>query len=253
MTIHPWRRQERLDHAELARLLPAPGDPVLSRDLQRTLEDHLMNAMRSESPRPARRRTIGARIALPAGLAAAVAGVALTMLPAQTAAAYTLEGGRGGLVKLTIVKPAGKIDTGGLRRDLAAAGVRAKVLLGDPRCASPVGSGPAPAPSLSLGTDPVPPVPSGSHSAQEVPGDLQRTDGSSPAPAPALFRVVREDDRTVAYVDPARIPAGTTLTFGFPLAKTDPGHGLDVLTIGMDTGGGPDCIPAAPRGAVQPR
>jgi hypothetical protein len=42
MKLNPWRRQEPLDHAELARLLPAPGDPVLPPDRQLLLEEYLM-------------------------------------------------------------------------------------------------------------------------------------------------------------------------------------------------------------------
>jgi hypothetical protein len=48
MKLNPWRRQEPLDHAELARLLPAPGDPVLPPDRQLLLEEHLMREMRQQ-------------------------------------------------------------------------------------------------------------------------------------------------------------------------------------------------------------
>ncbi|GAA2237432.1 hypothetical protein GCM10010232_25270 [Streptomyces amakusaensis] len=43
MNRTPWRRpQQPLDRAELSRLLPAPGDPDLSHDRRRLLEEHLM-------------------------------------------------------------------------------------------------------------------------------------------------------------------------------------------------------------------
>ncbi|MCX4507801.1 CU044_5270 family protein [Streptomyces anulatus] len=41
------RREEPLDHAELARLLPAPGDPELSSDRLNSLEEHLMTEIRN--------------------------------------------------------------------------------------------------------------------------------------------------------------------------------------------------------------
>ncbi len=47
----PWRRRdEPLDHAELARLLPAPGDPELSCDRLSGLEEHLMSEIRHLTP-----------------------------------------------------------------------------------------------------------------------------------------------------------------------------------------------------------
>ncbi|WP_432022787.1 CU044_5270 family protein [Streptomyces parvus] len=47
----PWRRRgEPLDHAELARLLPAPGDPELSSDRLSCLEERLMSEIRNLTP-----------------------------------------------------------------------------------------------------------------------------------------------------------------------------------------------------------
>lgn len=46
----PWRRREEpLDRAELARLLPAPGDPELSSDRLSGLEEHLMTEIRNRT------------------------------------------------------------------------------------------------------------------------------------------------------------------------------------------------------------
>ncbi|WP_097964713.1 CU044_5270 family protein [Streptomyces sp. or20] len=43
------RREEPLDHAELTRLLPAPGDPELSSDRLNRLEEHLMTEIRNRA------------------------------------------------------------------------------------------------------------------------------------------------------------------------------------------------------------
>ncbi|MET9769186.1 CU044_5270 family protein [Streptomyces sp. NPDC006415] len=57
----PWRRRdEPLDHAELARLLPAPGDPELSSDRLSGLEEHLMTEIRNEIQNGIRNVTPGA-------------------------------------------------------------------------------------------------------------------------------------------------------------------------------------------------
>ncbi|TWG03783.1 hypothetical protein FHX80_112219 [Streptomyces brevispora] len=48
----PWRRREPLDHAELARLLPGPGDPELPQDRLTMLEEHLMNEIQQHQARP---------------------------------------------------------------------------------------------------------------------------------------------------------------------------------------------------------
>jgi hypothetical protein len=84
MTLDPWRRHESLDHAELARLLPAPGDPALPNDRQLLLEDHLMREIQhqqnasaaSTSRRRSRRRFVyfvvpGFLLALAGGAVAA--------------------------------------------------------------------------------------------------------------------------------------------------------------------------------------
>ncbi|MFJ8444344.1 CU044_5270 family protein [Kitasatospora griseola] len=53
MIRNPRRRNEPLDHAELARLLPAPADPCLAADRRRLLEEHLMNEIHRSDPAPA--------------------------------------------------------------------------------------------------------------------------------------------------------------------------------------------------------
>ncbi|GGW39471.1 CU044_5270 family protein [Streptomyces xantholiticus] len=78
------RREESLDHAELARLLPAPGDPHLSLDRHLLLEEHLMNEIQHTAPAPAPSRRAARRVLLigvpvtAAALAGAFAFTALT-------------------------------------------------------------------------------------------------------------------------------------------------------------------------------
>ncbi|MEV5982716.1 CU044_5270 family protein [Streptomyces sp. NPDC052114] len=91
----PWSRsarQEPLDHVELARLLPAPGDPALSPDRQLLLERHLMTHIQQQTgpsspefpaapagpaPRPLRRALF---IAVPVTAAALAVVVAVNTL-----------------------------------------------------------------------------------------------------------------------------------------------------------------------------
>ncbi|SED96766.1 CU044_5270 family protein [Streptomyces sp. Ag109_O5-10] len=78
------RPEGPLDYAELARLLPAPGDPHLSLDRHLLLEEHLMNeiqptaAVPAPSRRPARRVLVIGVPATAATLAGAFAFTALT-------------------------------------------------------------------------------------------------------------------------------------------------------------------------------
>ncbi|MFE0174381.1 CU044_5270 family protein [Streptomyces sp. NPDC059002] len=81
-------RQEPLDHAELARLLPAPGDPALPADRQLLLERHLMTQIQQQTgpsspefpappagprPRPVRRALLIGTPITAAALAVAIA------------------------------------------------------------------------------------------------------------------------------------------------------------------------------------
>ncbi|WP_405992717.1 CU044_5270 family protein [Streptomyces sp. NBC_00986] len=89
MNTNPLRRDQPLDHHELAELLPAPGRPVLAQDRHRVLREHLMQHITREHestreqstheqsattttsrPSPARRRLV--LVAAPLALAAVV-------------------------------------------------------------------------------------------------------------------------------------------------------------------------------------
>lgn len=85
MNTNPLRREQPLDHHELAELLPAPGRPVLAQDRHRVLREHLMEHITREHesiheqsatttttsrPSPVRRRLV--LVAAPLALAAVV-------------------------------------------------------------------------------------------------------------------------------------------------------------------------------------
>ncbi|MFI1865606.1 CU044_5270 family protein [Streptomyces jumonjinensis] len=82
MNRTPWRgTPEPLDHAELARLLPAPGDPDLPDDRRRLLEEQLMREIQQNPGTAAEPRVRPVRRALYAGVpltAAALVGALLT-------------------------------------------------------------------------------------------------------------------------------------------------------------------------------
>lgn len=82
------RREESLDHAELARLLPAPGDPHLSLDRHLLLEEHLMNEIQPTVPAPAPSRRPARRVLL--------IGVPVTAAALAGAFAFTILTGSGG-------------------------------------------------------------------------------------------------------------------------------------------------------------
>ena len=88
MNTNPLRRDQPLDHHELAELLPAPGRPVLAQDRHRVLREHLMEHITREHetiheqsatttttsrPSPARRRLV--LVAAPLALAVVGLGV----------------------------------------------------------------------------------------------------------------------------------------------------------------------------------
>jgi hypothetical protein len=207
--------------------------------LMHELKNHIQQRAASSHPgsavaaRP--RRRLGVRLALPAGLAATAAGIAMTVLPAQTAAAYTLQHEKGDLVKLTIVNPAGKINLDRLQKDLDRLGVPNRVMVGDPRCSTPPGNPvPGTAPSSA-------PAATSTASSADSASDL----------APQGWEVGRENGKTVLYVRPGKIPAHTQLMVGFPLAKTDPSHAYAVIEAGLIKGHTPTCLPAPPPGAVK--
>ncbi|SEO68293.1 hypothetical protein [Actinacidiphila rubida] len=156
MIINPWRRVKPLDHAELAQLLPAPGDPVLSEGRQRLLEDFLMSKLTVDNVHRVRsRRRMAVRLAVPAALAAALTGTVLAINQATggpaspapatsrasadgssmqiTTAAYTLSRKPGQVVKVIFLKKGVPMPTR-LRNDLQRMGVKARVYMASTTC-----------------------------------------------------------------------------------------------------------------------
>jgi hypothetical protein len=221
----------------------------LVHELKNHVQQRDQGACEAETLIPLPGRNRWARWA-PAGLAAAVAAVATTyalgpftgtdtsagspavsaspaghLLGRITTAAYTLDQEPSGAVRLTIVAPSGKANVEGLRHDLGRMGIRAKVLVGDPKCPSPHPS------SSPNGTG----TPAGS--------------AATPRPASTVGTVTTGAEREVQgnptlTLDRDEMRAGTTLVIGFPLAKTRPDLGLTVMTWEVVQGDGPACIPA---------
>ncbi|MFE2915556.1 hypothetical protein [Kitasatospora indigofera] len=229
-------RDQDDDLQTLRRMLRVPAERDFPAGRRHQREEHLMTSWLTMSRRGDKRRNLGVRIALPAGLAAAAAGVALTALPAQTAAAYTLQTAHDGTVKLTIVNPAGKIDLGGLQEDLDRLGVRSRIYAGDPDCRAALPGRADPSPSTSAGT-----AAEASPSASASPSTEAGYEG---------WRIDSEHGKLVLSVSPSKMPADKQLQIVFPLAKTDPAHASAVLTGGLVDGPGPDCMPAPPAGSV---
>ncbi|MFI9328805.1 hypothetical protein ACIGZJ_14805 [Kitasatospora sp. NPDC052868] len=229
-------RDQDDDLQTLRRMLPVPAEREFPAGRRHQREEHLMTSWLTMSRRNDKRRNPAVRIALPAGLAAAAAAVALTALPAQTAAAYTLQTADDGTVKLTIVNPAGRIDLDGLQKDLDRLGVRSRIYAGDPDCQAALPGQADPSPSASAGA-----APEASPSASASP---------SPGAGDQGWGIDREDGRLVLSVSPGKMPAGKQLRIVFPLAKTDPAHAAGILTGQLADGPGPDCVPAPPAGSV---
>ncbi|MFD6491852.1 CU044_5270 family protein [Streptomyces sp. NPDC060188] len=91
------RREESLDHAELARLLPAPGDPHLSLDRHLLLEEHLMSEIQPAAPAPAPTRRPARRVLL--------IGVPVTAAALAGTFAFTALTGSGGSDPATATPP----------------------------------------------------------------------------------------------------------------------------------------------------
>ncbi|WP_338675031.1 hypothetical protein V1460_20080 [Streptomyces sp. SCSIO 30461] len=227
MIINPWWRQEPLDHTELARLLPAPGDPVLSNDRQHLLEDFLMSNV-TEDPRPVRpRRSLAVRLAAPVALAACLAGTVLALGQATphsaspitatdratadnfperiSTVAYTLQRERRGTVTVTIREAGAQPDPAQLQRDLERMGVPARVYQDDPTCPLDKGEDP------KLGYTPLEAI------------DFQIRNGAA-----------------TASIHPSQIPAGTHLEI---LVTRPAQYTGDVYAyaFGVRQGKAPDC------------
>jgi hypothetical protein len=182
-------------------------------------------------------------VGLTSGLAAAAAGIVLTTVPAQSAAAYTLQNEKEGIVKLTIVNPGGKIDLEKLRNDMAHLGINSRVYVGDPNCHIPRNQG-RPDPSAPRHPEPSP------HGKVDATGKPSLVPGSRNGVGrhdPALsggWDIGSDDGKPVLYVRPSKIPENKQLMVGFPLAKTDPVHAYSLIVAGLQDEPGPACMPS---------
>lgn len=78
MNATPQDRPTPDEYAELARLLPAPGDPDLSSDRHRLLREHLMDEIRTDPPVRRRRRLVWTLAPVAAAAVAAIVVVGVT-------------------------------------------------------------------------------------------------------------------------------------------------------------------------------
>lgn len=239
MNATPRSRCEQAEREELARLLPAAADPDLSPSRLLLLKEHLMDTVAEHhqptpAKRPRSRRALALRIVIPAGLAAAgIAVAALTGHPVNTApqasgpaptdtiteAGYTLQSSNH-IVTLAIINAEHKIDLAGLQHNLDRLGIRAHVYAGDPDCSNGIGfinNGPA------LKGLPDAPVSDYKYAGVTI-TDHGRT--------------------TLLKVNTEGIPAGDTLYFYFPLARTSPLNTYRKFQSGLLRGTIPSCLPA---------
>jgi hypothetical protein len=223
MIFNPWRRQEPLDHTELARLLPAPGDPVLSNDRQRLLEDFLMSNVTEDACPVRPRRRLAVHLAAPVALAACLAGTALAVhqttphttspvtatagsLPQRiSTVAYTLNRERRGTVTVTIRQAGAQPDLAQLQHDLERMGVPARVYQDDLTC------------PLDKGEDP------------ELGYTTLKAIGFH-----------HRNGAITASIHPSQIPAGTHLEILFPRPAKGTAY-ADTFAFGLRQGKAPDC------------
>ncbi|MDH6577069.1 hypothetical protein [Kitasatospora sp. MAP5-34] len=243
MNATPQHRSQRAERAELARLLPAVADPELSPHRHLLLKEHLMDTVTENSRRTARRRTLTLRVALPLGLAAAVAGVALTAvtghaptpgvaapgsqsLGSVTNAAYSLESTSDDLVKLTIFDNGKQVDAAQLQHDLDRLGVRSHIYAGEPGCHA---------------SEPKTP------SYPSDPAAIKAMNGSSQDRVSYYGWDISVEGRSeVLTVHPGGIPADLQLFIYFPYYNTDPAHGSGSFEAALMKSPTPSCMPARP-------
>lgn len=201
-----------------------------------------MDTVTENSQRAANRRSLTLRVALPVGLAAAVAGVALTAVPGRPAvptpgaaatgsqslgsttnAAYTLQSSGDDLVRLTILDPAKQVDVPQLQRDLDRLGVRSHVYAGEPDCHAPEPKSPTYPPDAAVKAD---------------------KGGSQGRVSYYGWDIDSQGRKTVLTVHPNGISADLQLFIYLPLAKTDPANGFRELEAGLMTSPAPSCMPA---------
>ncbi|MEV0534675.1 hypothetical protein [Kitasatospora sp. NPDC050463] len=242
MTATPRHRSQQAEQEELARMLPAAADPELSLRRHLLLKEHLMDTVTENSRRSAKRRTLALRVALPLGLAATVAGVALTSGTGRsvapnpgvaaaggqspgsiTNAAYTLQSSSDDLVKLTILDWYQPVDTTQLQHDLDRFGVRSRVYAGEPGCHAPEPESPSYPPDAAVEAD---------------------RQGSQGRLSYYGWDMGSEGLKEVLTIRPSAIPADLQLFIYLPLAKTDPANGSRELQAGLMKSPAPSCMPS---------
>ncbi|WP_369275952.1 hypothetical protein AB5J55_43900 [Streptomyces sp. R11] len=254
-------RDQGDDLQALRRMLPVPAERDFPAGRLDQREEHLMNSLLTSSSRPDRRRRLALRVAVPVGLAAAAAGVAITVLPGGpasqpqaaapssavtetparpsrspsriTTASYTVERKDNSIVTLTVTDPTGKLDPTRLQKDLDRMGVPSRVLAGDPNCRT------QPRPEENPSTTP-------SGFRQSDAPLRQRSAGETPLAEGQVMAVAMKHGKTVLYVRPRAIPAGQEIMVGFPYAHTDPAMALAVVRGSVIDDNAPYCLPAPP-------
>ncbi|MFJ2577417.1 hypothetical protein [Kitasatospora aureofaciens] len=221
MNATPRPRSDQAEREKLARLLPAPAHPELPPGRHLLLKEHVMDTITADTRRTARRRTPALRVALPVGLAAALAaGVAVTAATGRPGAdvpqgritnvAYTLQSSGDDVVRLTVLEQDKPVDAAQLQRDLDHFGVHARVYAGEPGCRAPKPASP------------------------DNPADHDRG-----------WDMGTEGRQTVLTIRPRTIPAGLQLFIHLPYATTDPADSWRSLAVGLMKPPAPACMPGA--------
>jgi hypothetical protein len=237
MNATPRHRSAQAEREELARLLPAAADPELPRGRHLLLKEHLMETITANSRRAARRRSLTLRLALPVGLAAAVAGVALAAAghvgtPAGSRSpvgvgdvAYTVQSTGDDTVRLTVLDPSKRVDVTRLQHDLDRLGVRSHVYAGARDCTAPAPKSPH------------------DDSAAAV---AATNGGSATRLAYYGWDISSSGTREVLTIRPSRIPSSLRLYIYFPDIETAPAGHNNAMEAGLMQNPAPTCMPAEP-------
>ena len=220
------------------RLMHELKNHVRQRDIQTAADhDHAPDAetVRRLDPRPRRRFAIvGLSVGISAVAAGVITAVVLTPSAAPNAdhslfraanAAYAIQQEPSGIVKFTILDASGRPNVEDLRRDLADAGINARVVADVPSCPNLPAAPATPTPAL-IGR----PLPLPTSHVPSVP----------PHASPPPDWVAHENGKLVYYLNTAAMPPGSLLDVMF-------GRDLGSLEIGPTNSVSlPTCIPVVP-------